>query len=204
MRGSATLFAPLNGAAGSYAGWASLTVLSMFAIMFLPRQFQIAVVENVNENHLSKAIWLFPLYMLAMNVFVIPVAFGGVMHFSGVRRGPGHVRADAADGGEAGGAALLVFIGGLSAATGMVIVETIALSTMVCNDLVMPVLLRMPSLRLAERQQPDGTAAGNPAGRDRRRRAARATSISASPARPMRWWPSASFRSPRSRSSRPR
>ena len=57
----------------------------MLAIMFLPRQFQIAVVENVNENHLDKAIWLFPLYMLAMNLFVVPVAFGGVMHFSGDR-----------------------------------------------------------------------------------------------------------------------
>ena len=72
----ATLFAPMGAAAGSYASWAWLTVLSMLAIMFLPRQFQVAVVENVNENHLGKAIWLFPLYMLAMNVFVVPVAFG--------------------------------------------------------------------------------------------------------------------------------
>ena len=53
----------------------------MLAIMFLPRQFQVAVVENVDENHLDKAVWLFPLYMLAMNVFVVPVAFGGVLHF---------------------------------------------------------------------------------------------------------------------------
>ncbi len=69
--------------------------------------------------------------------------------------------------------ALLVFIGGLSAATGMVIVETIALSTMVCNDLVMPVLLRIPSMRLAERQQPYRTAARNTTRRDRGGRAAR-------------------------------
>ncbi|MEO8676448.1 MAG: ATP-binding protein, partial [Casimicrobiaceae bacterium] len=58
------------------------------------------------------------------------------------------------------GLALLVFIGGLSAATGMVIVETIALSTMVCNDLVMPVLLRMRSMRLAERQNLTGLLLG--------------------------------------------
>src|SRR5512143_1682702 len=77
----AALFAPIGGPAGSYASWAWLTVLSMLAIMFLPRQFQVAVVENVNEQHLGKAIWLFPLYMLAMNLFVVPVAFGGVMLF---------------------------------------------------------------------------------------------------------------------------
>ena len=53
----------------------------MLAIMFLPRQFQVAVVENVDERHLNKAIWLFPLYMLAINVFVLPIAFGGLLHF---------------------------------------------------------------------------------------------------------------------------
>jgi len=47
------------------------------AIMFLPRQFQVTVIENVNEKHLNKAIWLFPLYMLAINIFVLPIAFGG-------------------------------------------------------------------------------------------------------------------------------
>ena len=156
----ASLFAPLGGAAGSYASWASLTVLSMFAIMFLPRQFQIAVVENVNENHLGKAIWLFPLYMLAMNVFVIPAAFGGVMHFSGAAVDPDTFVLTLPMSEKQEALALLVFIGGLSAATGMVIVETIALSTMVCNDLVMPVLLRMPSTRLAERRNLTGLLLG--------------------------------------------
>ena len=114
----------------------------MLAIMFLPRQFQVSVVENVNERHLRKAIWLFPLYLLAINLFVLPIAFGGLLHFPA-----GSVDADTfvltlpmVQKQEA--LALFVFIGGLSAATGMVIVETIALSTMVCNDLVMPVLLR--------------------------------------------------------------
>jgi len=154
------LFAPLGGTAGSYASWAWLTVLSMLAIMFLPRQFQIAVVENVNENHLNKAIWLFPLYMLAMNLFVIPAAFGGVMHFSSTAVDPDTfvLTLPMAEHQEA--LALLVFIGGLSAATGMVIVETIALSTMVCNDLVMPVLLRMRAIRLKERQDLTGLLLG--------------------------------------------
>jgi Na+/proline symporter/nitrogen-specific signal transduction histidine kinase len=156
----ANLFAPLGGAAGSYASWAWLTVLSMLAIMFLPRQFQIAVVENVNENHLGKAIWLFPLYMLAMNLFVVPIAFGGVMHFLATGADPDTFVLTLPMVEKQEALALLVFIGGLSAATGMVIVETIALSTMVCNDLVMPVLLRMRSMRLAERKNLTGLLLG--------------------------------------------
>ena len=148
----APLLAPLDGVAGGYANWVWLTILSMLAIMFLPRQFQVAVIENKNEQHLQKAIWLFPLYMLAINLFVLPIAFGGNLHFA-----PGSVDADTyvltlPMAAKQEGLALLVFIGGLSAATGMVIVETIALSTMVCNDLVMPVLLRLKRLRLAERR----------------------------------------------------
>ncbi len=147
----AAMMTPLEGVAGGYASWVWLTILSMLAIMFLPRQFQVTVIENLDEKHLNKAIWLFPLYMLAINIFVLPIAFGGLLHFP-----DGRVDADTfvltlpmAEKQEF--LALLVFIGGLSAATGMVIVETIALSTMVCNDLVMPVLLRMRRLRLNER-----------------------------------------------------
>jgi hypothetical protein len=154
------MMTPLEGTAGSYGNWVWLTILSMMAIMFLPRQFQVAVIENVDEKHLNKAIWLFPLYMLAINVFVLPVAFGGLLHFP-----DGKVDADTfvltlpmAQKQEL--LALLVFIGGLSAATGMVIVETIALSTMVCNDLVMPVLLRLRRLRLNERRDLTGLLIG--------------------------------------------
>lgn len=154
------MMTPLGGVAGSYASWAWLTILSMMAIMFLPRQFQMTVIENVDEKHLNKAIWLFPLYMLAINVFVLPIAFGGLLHFP-----DGSVDADTfvltlpmAEKQEL--LALLVFIGGLSAATGMVIVETIALSTMVCNDLVMPVLLRLRGLRLNERHDLTGLLLG--------------------------------------------
>jgi len=68
--------------AGSYVNWSIYIFLSMMSILFLPRQFQVAVVENVNEDHLKKAIWLFPLYLLAINIFVLPIAFGGVLHFT--------------------------------------------------------------------------------------------------------------------------
>ena len=156
----AAMLTPFDAVTGSYSSWVWLTILSMLAIMFLPRQFQVTVIENKDEKHLNKAIWLFPLYMLAINVFVLPIAFGGLLHFPG-----GGVDADTfvltlpmVERQELLG--LMVFIGGLSAATGMVIVETIALSTMVCNDLVMPVLLRMRALRLNERPDLSGLLLG--------------------------------------------
>jgi len=136
---------------GKYIDWCIYIFLSMMAILFLPRQFQVAVVENVNEEHLNKAIWLFPLYLLAINIFVLPIAFGGVLHFT-----DGNVDADTfvltlpmALHQES--LALFVFIGGLSAATSMVIVASIALSTMICNELVMPVLLRLPFFNPTQR-----------------------------------------------------
>ncbi len=131
----------------AYDQWFALMALAMLSVLMLPRQFQVMVVENVDEGHVRRAAWAFPAYLLAINVFVLPIAFGGLLFF-----GPG--RADA----EtfvlslplAAGAlwlALAAFIGGLSAATGMVIVEAIAVSTMVCNDLVLPGLLRLPAFR---------------------------------------------------------
>ena len=59
----------------------ALTLLAMGAIVVLPRQFQVLVVENVDERHLRKAMWLFPLYLLAINIFVLPIAFVGLLTF---------------------------------------------------------------------------------------------------------------------------
>ena len=132
---------------GGYINWFTLIFLSMMAIMFLPRQFQVLVVENVNEEHVRKAAWLFPLYLLAINIFVLPIAFAGMLLFP-----EGHVPPDIfvlalplTEGKNI--LALFIYLGGLSAATGMVIVATIALSTMVCNDLIMPVLLRLLTIQ---------------------------------------------------------
>ncbi|MCH9807756.1 MAG: sensor histidine kinase [Alphaproteobacteria bacterium] len=141
---------------GGYTSWVTLTLLSMAAIIFLPRQFQVAIVECVNEQHLKKAIWLVPLYLFLINIFVLPIAFGGLLRFP-----DGTVHADTfvltlpmAENQEA--LALFAFIGGLSAATAMIIVATVALSTMVSNDLVMPVLLRINKLHLSERADLSG------------------------------------------------
>ena len=126
----------------AYAQWTGLTLLAMLSVILLPRQFQVMVVENVDERHLQRAAWVFPLYLLLINLFVLPIAMGGLLLF-----GEGSVNPETfilsiplSQGQTA--LALGAFVGGLSAATGMVIVETIAVSTMVCNDLVMPLLLR--------------------------------------------------------------
>ena len=131
-----------QGSGFAWTQWFALTLLSMLSVIFLPRQFQVMVVENVSEDHLRRAVWVFPLYLLAINLFVLPIALAGLLLFQ-----PGTMNADnfvlslPLSAGQ-NGLALFAFIGGLSAATGMVIVETIAVSTMVCNELVMPLLLR--------------------------------------------------------------
>lgn len=123
--------------------WAALVLLAMLSVLFLPRQFQVMVVENVDERHVQRATWAFPAYLLLINLFVLPIALGGLLAF-----GPGQADPETfvlslplAHGAPA--LALIAFVGGLSAATGMVIVEAIAVSTMVSNDLVMPLLLRL-------------------------------------------------------------
>ncbi|HKX30530.1 MAG TPA: sensor histidine kinase [Blastocatellia bacterium] len=146
------LFAPFGLERNTYGSWAWLLFLSMMAVMFLPRQFQVAVVENVDESHLNRAVWLFPLYLLVINIFVLPIAFAGFMRFPQGAVDPDYYVLALPMSEHQGALALLVFIGGVSAATGMVIVESIALSTMVCNDLVVPLLLQFPSLRLAEQR----------------------------------------------------
>ncbi|AOW15705.1 histidine kinase [Hydrogenophaga crassostreae] len=126
----------------AYAQWTGLTLLAMLSVILLPRQFQVMVVENVDERHLKRAVWVFPLYLLLINLFVLPIAMGGLLLFGvGVVNPETFILSIPLSQGQTV-LALVAFVGGLSAATGMVIVETIAVSTMVCNDLVMPLLLR--------------------------------------------------------------
>ena len=126
----------------AWTQWFALTLLSMLSVIFLPRQFQVMVVENVRESHLRRAVWVFPLYLLAINLFVLPIALGGLLYFGQGAMNPDNFVLSLPLAAGQPWLALFVFIGGLSAATGMVIVETIAVSTMVCNEMVMPLLLR--------------------------------------------------------------
>lgn len=135
-----------GGTSISYTEWASLLFLSMMAILFLPRQFHVAVVENSDVSHVSKAMWLFPLYLFLINIFVMPIGLGGLL-LGGNQANADNFVLTIPLGQEKYFLALFVFIGGFSAATGMVIVESIALSTMVMNNLVMPAIFRFHEMR---------------------------------------------------------
>ena len=144
---------------GGPLGWFGTLILATLAFITLPRQFQVLVVENVNEQHLRRACWLFPLYLLLINLFVIPIALAGLLGGSATGEPDNFVLTLPLSAGLKW-LPLLVFIGGLSAATSMMIVETIALSTMVSNQLVMPLLLRWRSLHLANRSDLSGWLLG--------------------------------------------
>jgi Na+/proline symporter/nitrogen-specific signal transduction histidine kinase len=145
------LRALFEGSAPPYGyNWITMTFLAGLSIICLPRQFQVMVVENVDERHLDRALWLFPLYLLAINLFVLPIAIAGrVLLPSGTDPDTMVLSLPFATGYPM--LALIAFLGGLSAAASMVVVETTALSLMICNDVVMPALLRVRRLGLAER-----------------------------------------------------
>jgi len=118
--------------------WFLLCVLSLFAIFLLPRQFQMSVIENHRESHVKTAVWLFPLYLLLINIFVYPLAWGGNILFDGK-----HVNADTYSllipqlmGNQT--ITVLVFLGGFSAAISMIVVSSIGLSTMLSNNVLIP------------------------------------------------------------------
>ncbi len=132
--------------------WITVTFLSLVCIILLPRQFHVTVVENNSETEVRRAAWLFPLYLVAINIFVVPIAIAGLLTFPN-----GEVSADMfvlalplSDGAQF--VTLVAFIGGLSAATAMVIVATVALSIMISNDLVVPLLLRRQFLNVTARE----------------------------------------------------
>ncbi len=126
----------------SYTRWTVMLLVSMAAVMLLPRQFHVLVVQNPRESDVATAAWAFPLYLLAINVFVLPIAFGGLIRFEG--------HAAAADSfilalplsTGASTVAVAVFLGGFSAATAMIVVDSLALSKMISNDIILPVILR--------------------------------------------------------------
>ncbi|MBN9020556.1 MAG: sodium:solute symporter, partial [Rhizobiales bacterium] len=144
---------------GGASRFLTMTFLSMAAIVCLPRQFHIAFVENVDERHIATASWLFPLYLFLMSLFALPIAAAGLTFLSPEANPDFYVLTVPMTQGQHG-LALLAFIGGLSSATAMVVVAAIALSTMICNDLVMPVLLRIRRLRLDARGDLSGLLLG--------------------------------------------
>jgi len=125
----------------SLGTWLVMTTLSGFAIIMLPRQFYVMIVENRAETELRTATWVFPLYLIAINLFVLPVALAGVVLVGGTTSSDLYVLSLPLLSNH-NALAMAAFIGGLSAATAMVIVESVALSIMISNDLVIPVFVR--------------------------------------------------------------
>ena len=128
------------------ARWFVLILLSAFAIIVLPRQFHVTVVENRTESELRTARFLFPLYLIAINLFVIPIAVAGLLTFQGTGIGDQFVLLLPLAH-DIPWLSLATFIGGFSAATAMVIVASVAVAIMISNDIVMPVLLRQNIIR---------------------------------------------------------
>ncbi|MDP9813306.1 Na+/proline symporter/signal transduction histidine kinase [Rhizobium tibeticum] len=120
--------------------WITLILLSAFAIIMLPRQFHVTVVENRTARELRFAGFLFPLYLVVINLFVLPVAIGGLLTFGGNGNADLYMLSLPLAG-QMPVVSLITFIGGFSAATAMVIVASVALSIMVSNDIIMPIFL---------------------------------------------------------------
>ncbi len=122
--------------------WITVTLLSFFAILLLPRQFHVTVVESRSPAEIKTAAWLFPLYLIAINIFVLPIASAGLLVLP-KGTAPDTFMLVLPQYYNAQGMVLLAFIGGLSAATAMVIVDSVALAIMVSNGLLVPLMVRV-------------------------------------------------------------
>jgi Na+/proline symporter/CheY-like chemotaxis protein/two-component sensor histidine kinase len=130
----------------------AMTLLSFIAILLLPRQFHVGVVENHDEREIRRARWMFPVYLVLINLFVVPIAMAGLLTFpAGKVDSDMFVLALPLQGGS-NFLTIAAFVGGLSAATAMVIVETVALAIMVSNDIVVPFVLKRREALLSGRE----------------------------------------------------
>ncbi len=130
-----------------YLSWTTYLILSMSAILFLPRQFHVAVVENFEEKHILTAMWLFPLYMLLINIFVLPIALGGLLKGYPAEAADNFVLLLPLHSGKAW-LSLLVFIGGVSASAGMIMVSSVTVATMITNHLLLPLIASIRQLEI--------------------------------------------------------
>ncbi len=136
--------------------WFWLCLISGLAIFLLPRQFQVAVVENKDEKHIKTAMWIFPLYLLLINLLVVPVALAGKMQFINQDVHPDDylMLIPLLSGQKL--ISIITYIGGFSAATAMILVTTTALSIMLTNNLLVPLLIRFRKLALNEQENYTG------------------------------------------------
>lgn len=126
-------------ASTSFSNWMSVLVLSMFAVMFLPRQFHVSVVENSNENHIYKAMWVFPLYLFLITFFTVPIALGGILSNNSQPLIDFYVLTLPLNHNNSF-VALVAFIGGFSASTSMIMITSMTMSVMISNYLILPLI----------------------------------------------------------------
>jgi signal transduction histidine kinase len=131
-------------AQNDYSEWVGMIFLSGIAFLFLPRQFEVGVIEVSNEKQLKKAIWLLPVYLVLINLFVIPIAIAGNELFASSTIDADTYMLAIPLQLNNPWMALLVLLGGFSAASGMIIVATHALSKMVSNSILMPYFIDSP------------------------------------------------------------
>ncbi|MGB3467185.1 MAG: ATP-binding protein, partial [Cyclobacteriaceae bacterium] len=121
--------------------WFPALALSFLAVLFLPRQFQTAVLENTSEQNLRTAVWLFPLYLLLINFFVLPIAIGGKL-LMGNEVDPDTYVLSIPLVEQHTELAIFSYIGGFSASASMIMVSVFALTIMVSNNLIMPIVAK--------------------------------------------------------------
>ncbi len=134
-----------------YANWTSVLILSMFAIMFLPRQFHVSVVENSSEKHISTVMWLLPLYLFLITFFTIPIAMGGTLLNPNSELIDFYVLTIPYEQ-NAPYLSMVAFIGGFSASTSMIMVTSMTMAIMISNYLLLPIIEFYKPLRFLNKK----------------------------------------------------
>ncbi len=131
--------------------WLSFMLIGALGIITLPRQFHVGIVECGDANHLDRAKWLFPLYLLLINLFTFPVALAGLLSPETLES-TNLLLLTLPLAEHAPFIALITFLGGFAAATGMIMISAMTLSTMLTNHILMPIIMQTPKLSTLKRQ----------------------------------------------------
>lgn len=134
-----------------YSNWITIIILSMFAVMFLPRQFHVSVVENSNINHIKTVMWLFPLYLFLITLFTLPIALGGSLLDINHNLNDFYVITIPHSMNEKI-LSLIAFIGGFSASTSMIMITSMAMAIMVSNYFILPIIEYLPIFHFLKRK----------------------------------------------------
>ena len=131
--------------------WLSFMLIGALGIITLPRQFHVGIVECSDVKFLDRAKWLFPLYLLLINFFTFPVALSALLSPE-VLESTNLLLLTLPLAEHASFIALITFLGGFAAASGMIMISAMTLSTMLTNHILMPIIMHTPQLSFLKRQ----------------------------------------------------